>query len=395
MAETRLETSDADMASVACVLTPTGRGAIAVVSVSGPTATEAVDSLFRAASSKPLREAPINRVAFGRWGDASGEEVVVTRLDHCVEIHCHGGVAASRAIVASLAAAGCREVDQSEWLRRNSEDAIAVAALEQLSLATTETAALVLLDQLNGALRREVQQAIALIDAGELAAAAELLNSLYARWTTGRRLTNPARVVLTGPPNVGKSSLINALVGYQRAIVFPAPGTTRDVVTATTAIDGWAVELIDTAGLRADATGVELSGMQLARNVIARADLVLRVTEADKRLAGERATSEFDAWVADRTVVEVANKTDRLSPEQLAQLKSAAGDNLVLSSAVSPGGIDKLLATISQHIVPPPLPEGSATPFTEQQATTLAAASLALSHSDRATAKQTLLAMLG
>ena len=104
----------------------------------------------------------------------------------------------------------------------------------------------------------------------------------------GRRLTAPWRVVVAGPPNVGKSSLVNALAGYQRSIVAPTPGTTRDVVTTRLAIDGWPVELADTAGVREATDALETQGVRLAREATAAADLCLWVLDASARLAGFR-----------------------------------------------------------------------------------------------------------
>ena len=96
----------------------------------------------------------------------------------------------------------------------------------------------------------------------------------------GLHLTTPWRVVLAGAPNVGKSSLMNAIAGYQRAIVSPTPGTTRDVVTVTTAIDGWPVQLADTAGLRETQDELESAGVALADAAIGEADLVIVVSDA-------------------------------------------------------------------------------------------------------------------
>jgi tRNA modification GTPase len=96
------------------------------------------------------------------------------------------------------------------------------------------------------------------------------------RWSEfGRHLTQPWQVVLTGVPNVGKSSLINRLLGYSRSIVYAEPGTTRDVVTAATAFDGWPVELSDTAGLRDAAGEIEAAGVERARRHLATADLAI------------------------------------------------------------------------------------------------------------------------
>ena len=111
---------------------------------------------------------------------------------------------------------------------------------------------------------------------------------LLARADLGRHLVRPWSVVLAGPVNVGKSSLINALAGYGRSIVHHAPGTTRDAVTAATAIDGWPVELCDTAGLRPAATPVERAGIERAQERLAQADLAVLVFDRERALVGRR-----------------------------------------------------------------------------------------------------------
>ncbi|WP_425396409.1 GTPase [Aeoliella sp.] len=384
-----------DNSPTVSVLTPSGRGAIAVVSVDGPGAANAVEPLFLSASGQPLGELPVGRIAFGRWNAANGEEVVVTRFDDRVEVHCHGGVAASRAIVESLEQRGCQPIGRAEWLEANTPYPIAAAAHELLGRVQTEKAALILLDQLNGALRAEIERIVKLLDTEQWSEAQQVLQTLLERQPLGERLTQPARVVLTGPPNVGKSSLINALVGYERAIVFDLPGTTRDLVTATTAIDGWAVELVDTAGLRAEATGIEQTGIELAQQAIAAADLVLRVGDARTCLSGAAPETVFDKWVDGKSIVEVANKADLLLAEERSELLERASDSFALTSATAVEGIDTLLARIAEVVVPQELPPGAAVPVTKEQFESLEAAHQHAASGEVASAKQTLLAMLG
>jgi tRNA modification GTPase len=323
-----------------------------------------------------------------------GEEVVVVRTEHSVEVHCHGGLAASRAIVDDLVAGGCEPVDQVDWLKETAGDAIEAAAGQALCEARTERAALVLLDQLNGALRGAIEQVVAAISAAEMLETVRQLDELLARGELGRRLTKPARVVLTGAPNVGKSSLINALVGFERAIVFDTPGTTRDVVTATTAIDGWAVELVDTAGLRQATSDIEHQGIELARTVLAAADVVLRLSEATQWLAEAPPEGEFDRWIEGKQVIEVANKVDQLSEPQRQALKVRQSPLLVLTSAATREGIDELLRVLANRLVPEPVTVGAAVPFTSSQLDALVVARGELSVGDLRSAKDSLLAML-
>ena len=130
----------------------------------------------------------------------------------------------------------------------------------------------------------EIRQAI---DRGRDDAARRQIDALLARADLGRHLVQPWRVVLAGRVNVGKSSLINALAGYGRSIVHPSPGTTRDAVTVTTAIDGWPVELCDTAGLRSGGDAVERAGIELARERLAQADLAILVFDRSAAWSAE------------------------------------------------------------------------------------------------------------
>lgn len=233
----------------AIVLTAPGRSAIAVVEVSGPSATAAVDACFAAANGKRLADQPIAAIRFGRWRSDSGngndekgdgEELIVCRTnDTTVEVHCHGGVAAVQAVVDSLVREGCVPIDWREHTRHSVSNTIEAEARIALADCVTDRAAAVLIDQFEGALAGEVDSALALLDAGDVAAALEVCQALLGRSPCGLHLTEPWRVVLAGPPNVGKSSLINRLVGYERAVVYDQPGVTRDVVTAAAAIDGF------------------------------------------------------------------------------------------------------------------------------------------------------------
>lgn len=352
------------------LLTPQGRGAVAVVAAAGPAAQRTLDAHLRLASPKPVGELPINRIAFGRWlsGEHREEVVLVRTSGDQWHVHCHGGIAASERIIAAMQAHGCRRLAWREWIGLATPDQFIVEADLALAKAVTRRTAAILLDQRHGALRNAFAEIEAAVAAGRYASARKLLDELSARAPLGRRLTEPWRVAIVGRPNVGKSSLLNALVGYQRAIVYDLPGTTRDVLTADTAVDGWPVRFIDAAGIRETQDPLEAEGVSRARQQLVAADLVLWVRDAtalnhpeDDSLASELAT------LPPRKVLHVINKID------LAPHKSDNCD--VAVSALTRDSLDRLLELISNRLVPVTFPAGVAVPFTERHQCALQALS--------------------
>lgn len=370
-----------DNQPLASLLTPSGRGAIAVVRVEGPAAASIVARLFCPAGKPNLADAPLGRILFGHWrlptptggpaGSPSvGEEVIVCRRgDQAVEVHCHGGTIASGAILDSLAAAGCRVVPWRQWLDAAQPDPTRAAALTALAEARTQRTAAILLDQAAGALARAVRQVRAALVRGDLAAAHERLACLTARAPLGQRLLDPFRIVLAGPPNAGKSSLVNALLGYQRAIVFDRPGTTRDAVTASTALDGWPVLLTDTAGLHAPSDPLEAAGVERASVAMAAADCLLLVFDVAAPCDAEARTLRRCHPAA----LLVWNKCDLLGPGAK-PLRTAWSPTDALVSALSGAGLDDLIGRVASLLVPAPPQPGEAVPFTAQQAAALAGA---------------------
>jgi tRNA modification GTPase len=358
------------------LLTPTGRGAVATIGVRGPGAIELVSTCFAPASGQPLASLAAGSVAFGRFLLAgTGEEEAVVGVIHPgeIEVHCHGGVAAAEAVCSALVADGGVRTSWQDWLRQSTSDPIEAAALLALAAARTERTAAILLDQYRGALRSELTAIEGLIRESQTQSAAEGLEHLLARQDIGLHLTQPWRVVLAGRPNAGKSSLLNALLGYQRAIVYAEPGTTRDVLTANTAIDGWPVELADTAGLRTPAGEIEAAGVARAEGAMAAADLILFVADTtagwDAGLYASVAASAFRLLV-------VHNKTD------LAEVPADGRPAGMSVSAKTGDGIDSLCAAIAASLVPEPPLAQAAVPFTVEQVAALKSAAAHLEHGD-------------
>lgn len=355
------------------LLTPPGRGAIASVGVRGVGAIGLVSRLFTPASGKPLTRFFLGSVVFGRFRTAAAapEELVVGLLEQDellgqdeVEIHCHGGTAAAEAVLTALVAEGCQRIPWEEWIRQQDLDSTASAALIALAEVRTERTAAILLDQMRGALGAALDGILRDLEGEKLPAAQRRLDELLARADLGRHLTQPWRVVLTGLPNVGKSSLINALLGYQRAIVHEMPGTTRDVLTATTAIEGWPVELADTAGLRQSVDAIEAEGVARALQEVASADLVIEVIEATAAwTGGERlykGTGDRGQGTGCDPLI-VHNKCDLAAPPNDGRPAGLA------VSAKTGEGIDRLCQAIAQRLIPQSPTSGAAVPFTERQ----------------------------
>jgi tRNA modification GTPase len=342
---------------VAC-LTPPGQAALATLALYGPTSWEAVRQVFRLRSGAELPAVPTpGKFWLGRLGDEVADEVVLAVKSVApvpwLELHGHGGREVVRFLLDLFLARGLRLCTWQEFLRLTTADALGAAAAVALASAPTTRTAAILLDQYHGALGRALEGVLAALDRGDLAAAEVGLSAITRQAALGRRLTSPWRVAVAGAPNVGKSSLVNALAGYQRSIVAPTPGTTRDVVTTRLAIDGWPIELADTAGLRSGVEPLEEEGIRQAQAAAAAADLCLWVLDA---------SCEPDWPDAEVGAVRlVVNKVD-LTPAW--DLSRAGG--AVRVSCRTGEGLGGLCDALSRWLVPEPPPAGAAVPFTPQ-----------------------------
>lgn len=232
------------METLVCVLTPPRPAALAIVHVVGT----------RLGLREPQRVArrTIGDDVLARWIPA--DEALSGR--DTVEITCHGGPAAVEAV---LAAVGGRRVSWDEWVDLAPLHETQREAHKRLPGALTLRAARMLLDQAAGALARATPS-----------------DALLATARLGRALVEPLTVAIVGPPNVGKSTLFNALLESERALVSPEPGTTRDPVRELTAIDGIPLWLVDTAGLGEPHDELDAESMRRTRSVMETADLVIR-----------------------------------------------------------------------------------------------------------------------
>lgn len=250
--------------TIAVEATPRGPGGIASVLVIGRNAHRAVRRAGIRTCPEPAYTAVLDGILAAPVPDPPWRIPTV-------ELTCHGGAAAPRALMARL---GLRAGTMSEVLhlavRRRLLEATRAEALDLLRSAPTGAAAAMLLRQSEGALARAVSGMTSPADA------ARLLRTARA----GRALVEPPRVVLAGRPNAGKSTLFNALLGRDRALVADRPGTTRDPVEDLLVVGEFALRLVDTAGLMEAAAGADRGAVEMAREESLRSDLVVRVRDA-------------------------------------------------------------------------------------------------------------------
>lgn len=334
--------------TIAAIGTAPGESAIGIVRLSGPKAVPIVDGLFHSASGKRLVP-PRRRVYYGeiRDGQRALDEVLVnvmpaphsyTRED-VVEVNCHGGAAPVRAVLEAVLSRGARPAGPGEFTRRaflngrldliQAEAVIdriragtkaalraaAAAGSGRLSrgihaLADTLTDALArveaaadfpeedLPELVDDALRQRLEQALA------------TMRELLATANAGRLYREGAAAAIAGRPNVGKSSLFNALLRDARAIVTAEPGTTRDLIEETITIQGIPVRLRDTAGLREASGEAERHGVAMAKQALAEADLILCVMDASVSPADEDAALAHEITASGLPAVLVWNKQD-------------------------------------------------------------------------------------
>ncbi len=373
------------MNAMVAVLTPPGRSARASVGLWGPDALALVQPHFVARNST-FPSFTANRPWLGRIEapEAADEVVLVlagSEAEPRVEVLCHGGRAIVAGLVRLFTRQGAVERSWSEWLAAHSEDHLQGEAAAALSKAPTLRCANHLLVQHAGALRRTLLDLLAQMSfpLEGIGVAREkvlpTLDRLVADAAFGLHLTQPWKVVVAGPANAGKSSLINALVGFQRSITAPTPGTTRDFVSVQTAMGGWPIELIDTAGWREGATGLEAQGIAKMKEEAAKADLVLWVTEA-----------HASSCPCQDGALRVRNKADLLAAEERQPEEVAAATGF---------GLERLQERIIQRLIPAEPAAGSPLPFLPRHVDGLRRARAAAGPEDWQAARAALQALLG
>lgn len=358
--------------------TATG-GAIGIVRVSGPSAIATVDGLFIPAGGKALKERAANTITFGRFVTADGEtldEVLVSlfRAPHSytgedsVEISCHGSAFIVRGIMQALIARGARTAAPGEFTRRafaaGKMDLSQAEAVADLIAADSAASHRLALNQMRGGystllaeLRDRLLHLTSLLELEldfsdhedlEFADRSELLelserigahiDRLCRSFSLGNVLKNGVPVAIVGETNAGKSTLLNALLGEERAIVSDISGTTRDAIEGTASIGGVRFRFIDTAGIRETTDTIENIGIERAFSKLRHAEIVVWMTDATDA-AGQVARLAprlVPAMEPPQHLVVAVNKTDRLDAAALAALIPALRSALPAETVIEP-----------------------------------------------------------
>ena len=376
---------------IAAIATGGNPTAIGIVRVSGAGCFALCERVFRAANGRAFGEQAPRKLVFGEMLDAAGRVVdqgLAVRFpgpgsftgEDCAEFHCHGSPVVLRELLASLFAAGARQAQAGEFTKRaflnGRMDLTQAEAVIDLIDAEIAAAARNAAAQLEGGLRRTlepIQDALleitsrfyAVVDypdediedvrpaeiAASLRSAEEALARLLASCQRGKVLKSGVRTAIVGRPNAGKSSLLNALAGYERAIVTDIPGTTRDTVEESVVCGGVLLRLTDTAGIRATEDTVEKLGVERSRRAVASADLVIVLVDGTEGITAEDQEILTLAQTAPHYIVAMS-KSDLL-PEGFAHIlrqdKNARTPDAFLSlSSVTPGGLDLLEDAVAE-----------------------------------------------
>jgi tRNA modification GTPase len=335
--------------TIAAIATPLGEGGLAVVRLSGPQAFAIADKSFLPVGKNSLKPsvASSHTIQYGKIvrGGKTVDEVLLAVLralrtftrEDTVEITCHGGILPAKLVLDTLLENGARLAEPGEFTRRaflnGRLDLAQAEAVADLIHSRTELALAAANEQLAGKLSQRINQlrddlmrTLAHVEAHidfpdediapdtkqqllkRLEDGVKFMDELLRTANEGQILRRGIRAAIVGRPNVGKSSLLNQLLGRDRAIVSPIPGTTRDTIEETANIRGLPVVFIDTAGLREARDAIEQEGVRRSRESLAKAEFILHVLDASRPLTNE--DENYFAEFAGKKRILVLNKTD-------------------------------------------------------------------------------------
>jgi tRNA modification GTPase len=376
--------------TIAAIATPPGEGGIAVIRISGTDAENIATKIFARAQGKNGKLTS-HRLYHGEIHDPKTncmvDDVLVTIMrkprsytgEDVVEIHCHGGAFLSRKILGLALSQGARQAEPGEFTKRaflnGKMDLSQAEAVLDLIRARTDKASELALTQARGelskwvhGLREELLDILVQVEAAidfpeeeiELLKRPDVIQKIgklrseildiISTYEWGRLFREGARVCICGRPNVGKSSLLNALLGQERVIVTPVPGTTRDVIEEAINLDGLPVVLWDTAGLRETDDQIEQMGVSLSREYLEKADALIVVLDGSTKLTQDDKVLLRN--VEAKKLLIAVNKDDlpqTLSPEDLSRCSDSR--TIVRVSAKSGEGINVLKKKLRDLVI--------------------------------------------
>lgn len=373
-----------DLSAIAAISTPLGTGGVGIIRISGKNATEIADRIFVSVNGKKLSSSKGYRAYFGRIfdGETAVDEVVclVFRAPHSytgedvVEINCHGGVVLLKKILRLVLQNGAQAAAPGEFTKRaflnGKLDLSEAESVMTLISAQGEQGANAAFNQLEGSLSRKIEK----INSSLLSLAAhiaawvdypddeieelgnnELYSTIYnahlelcallSNFDSGMAVTNGVEAAIVGKPNVGKSTLMNLLTGYDRSIVTEIEGTTRDIVEETVNLNGCILRISDTAGMRETGDIVEKLGVERSKKKLERAAIVFAVFDLSKPLSDE--DKELIDECKDKNVIPIINKTDLEPRLDVDYIKNKLGSPLFIS-AKSGDGYNELCDRVAE-----------------------------------------------
>lgn len=326
--------------NIAAISTPSGSGGVAIIRISGSSPLKTAEKMFKPTGKIKVADFKPNVMYTGKIAGEGFEDFGMCVYfkapksftgEDVVEFHCHGGVLISRGILKNAVKLGCKPAEKGEFTKRafiNGKLSLS-SAEGMIDMINAESSALLRAGSMLYSekltndvkdLQKELELILAEISAdsdypeedldnlnfeiilGKIKKLSLALEEFLKSYSSGKLIKDGVTVAICGKPNVGKSSLLNALLGYDKAIVSKEAGTTRDAVEGAIEIGGVKFCLIDTAGIREGAGYAESAGIERAKKIMRSADLVLSVSDADEEIIGEEINGE---------VIKVFNKCDK------------------------------------------------------------------------------------
>lgn len=376
--------------TIAAIATAPGEAGIGIVRISGEKSIELIDKIFVSKQGKKLSEYKPRRITYGYIlepkTDKRIDEVLVSYMkgpntytrEDIVEINCHGGMIPVKSILELVLRVGARAAEPGEFTKRaflNGRIDLAQAeAVMDLISAKTEKGFDVALDQLEGSLSKKVSKVRKkLMDMlGHIQVSIDFaeddvdevtigflsdkrnevesdIQKLLDTADTGKILREGLSTVIVGKPNVGKSSLLNALVRESRAIVTDVPGTTRDVIEEHLNIKGIPLNLVDTAGIRETEDVVEKIGVQRSKELFNIADLIIVMLDGSKELTEE--DKEILSLIGRKKALIIINKTDLTQKINIKDIEKIVGDKQIIKvSLIEEKGLEEIEDTLVEMV---------------------------------------------